>query len=138
MTETPDGIALARAFFARVWAAPHDLDAIDELMTPDYRLHNAGTTIEGRDNFKAWVREMQAQIGEPTNEHLDLFMDETGDKVVSRWITRAVNRGLFGTAADGRAIDYTGISIWQVRDGRLAECWVERSALELRNRLIED
>ncbi|WP_343616211.1 nuclear transport factor 2 family protein [Novosphingobium sp.] len=137
MTETPDGIALARAFFARVWAAPHDLDAIDELMTPDYRLHNAGTTIEGRDNFKTWVGEMQAQIGEPTNEHLDLFMDETGEKVVSRWITRAVNRGLFGTAADGRAIDYTGISIWRVRDGRLAECWVERSALELRSRLIE-
>ncbi|WP_068087845.1 ester cyclase [Novosphingobium rosa] len=138
MTEKPDGIALARAFFARVWGAPHDLDAIDELMTPDYCLHNAGATIMGRDRFKAWVGEMQAQIGEPTNEHLDLFMDETGEKVVSRWITRAVNKGLFGTAPDGRAIDYTGISIWRVRDGRLAECWVERSALELRGRLIAD
>jgi predicted ester cyclase len=126
-----DPEALAYAFFDRVWRPPHDLDAIDELMTSDYRITTAGTLIEGRATFKAWVADMQAMIGEATNEHLEVFSNRAGDRVVSRWITRGVNQGIFGLPADGRAIAFTGIAIWRVRDGRLAECWVERSALEL-------
>lgn len=137
MSDAILGISLAKAFFARVWAPPHDMAAIDELMTEDYVLFNAGEVIQGREAFKAWVARMQSTIGEATNEHLDLFTDASGDKVVSRWRTRGRNLGMFGTMADGRPVDYSGISIWTVRDGRLAECWVERSALELRSRLIE-
>ena len=55
--------------------------------------------------------------------------------MVSRWITRGRNLGIFGLPADGRPIAFTGIAIWRVQDGRLAECWVERSALELRQAL---
>ena len=58
-----------------------------------------------------------------------------GDRVVSRWITRGTNEGMFGLPADGRPIAFTGIAIWRVESGRLAECWVERSALELFNAL---
>lgn len=136
MSDATLGISLAKAFFARVWAPPHDLAAIDELMTEDYVLFNAGEVIEGREPFKAWVARMQLTIGEATNAHLDLFADAGGGKVVSRWRTRGRNLGMFGTAADGQPVEYTGISIWTVRDGRLAECWVERSALELRSRLL--
>ncbi len=51
MAETAE--ALAREFFQRVWAPPHDLDAIDELMTEDYRITTAGQVVEGRAAFKA-------------------------------------------------------------------------------------
>ncbi len=122
---------LAEEFFRRVWAPPHDLQAIDELMTEDYRITSAGRVIEGRDAFKAWVAEMQRHVTGATNEHLDLFADSTGEKVVSRWITRGRNNGMFGLLPDDKAIEFTGIAIWKVRDGRLAECWVERSAFEL-------
>ena len=44
-----------RAFFARVWAPPHNLDASDELMSEDYHITTAGVTIAGRDAFKRWV-----------------------------------------------------------------------------------
>lgn len=127
----PIGVRLAREFFERVWAPPHDLDAIDELMTPDYRITTAGTLIEGRDRFKAWVAQMQQSVGDATNEHLDLFADQDGRRVVSRWITRGINKGIFGLPADGQAIAFTGIAIWRVAGDRLAECWVERSAFEL-------
>lgn len=130
-------VRLAETFFRRVWAPPHDLDAIDELMTEDYRITSAGRVIEGRAAFKAWVAEMQRHVAGATNEHLDLFADSTGQKVVSRWITRGRNHGMFGLPADDGAIAFTGIAIWAVRDGRLAECWVERSALELYLQLQE-
>lgn len=129
------GEDLARAFFARVWTPPHDLAAIDELMTEDYRITSAGQVVEGRAAFKTWVAQMQATIGEATNEHLEVFTNAAGDRVVSRWITRGINRGIFGLEPDGRPIAFTGIAIWRVQDGRLAECWVERSALELHQAL---
>ena len=135
VSDLNQGIHLAREFFRRVWAPPHDLDAIDELMTSDYRIVTAGQVVVGRDRFKAWVAKMQLTIGDATNEHLELFTDPTGTRVVSRWVTRGFNNGMYGSKADGRPIEYSGISIWRVEDGRLAECWVERSALELRDRL---
>lgn len=128
---------LAEEFFRRVWTPPHDLQAIDELMTDDYRITSAGRVIQGRDAFKAWVAELQAQVAGATNAHVDLFADSTGRKVVSRWITRGRNNGLFGLPPDDSPIEFTGIAIWTIRDGRLAECWVERSALELYLRIKE-
>ena len=138
MASQPElAVRLAEEFFRRVWAPPHDIQAIDELMAEDYRITSAGRVIEGREAFKAWVAELQRHVAGATNEHLDLFADGTGNKVVSRWITRGRNNGVFGLAPDDSPIEFTGIAIWTIRDGRLAECWVERSALELYLRLNE-
>lgn len=126
---------LAHDFFRRVWAPPHELAAIDELMTDDYRITTAGVVISGREAFKAWVASMQETVREATNEHLEVFTNSAGDRVVSRWMTRGLNNGMFGLPADGRPVAFSGIAIWRVESGRLAECWVERSALELYNEL---
>jgi len=126
-----DAEQLAREFFRRVWAPPHDLDAIDTLMTEDYRITTAGTVVQGREAFKRWVAAMQRLVKDATNEHLEIITNATGDRVVSRWITRGYNAGMFDLPARGERIEFTGIAIWRVEDGRLAECWVERSAYEL-------
>ena len=44
---------------------------------------------------------------------------------------------MLGTEADARLIEFTGIAIWEIRDGKLAHNWVERSAWELDHRLEE-
>lgn len=134
MSDT-SGERLAYEFFRRVWTPPHELAAIDELMTEDYRITTAGVVISGRDAFKSWVAGMQDAIGDAANEHLEVFTNAAGDRVVSRWVTRGLNNGIFGLPADGRAVAFSGIAIWRVDNGRLAECWVERSALELYNAL---
>lgn len=114
-------------FFRRVWAPPHDLSAIDELMTEDYAITTAGTVVRGRDAFKPWVAEFQRMLLDARNETLEVFTSASGDRVVSRWVCTGISNGIFGLPADGRAVSFTGIAIWSVRDGRLAECWVERS-----------
>ena len=138
MAMLSEGERLARDFFRRVWAPPHELDAIDELMTEDYRITTAGKVIEGGNAFKAWVAAMQETVGDATNEHLEIFTNPSGDRVVSRWITRGRNCGMFGLPADDRPVAFTGIAIWRVAENRLAECWVERSALELFQSLSRD
>ena len=117
-------------FFRRVWAPPHDLDAIDELMTEDYTITTGGQVIRGRNAFKAWVAEFQHRILDATNETLEVFASASGDRVVSRWVCRGRNGGLFGLPADDHPVEFTGIAIWRVEDDRLAECWVERAAFE--------
>ena len=79
-----DAERLIRDFFRRVWAPPHDLDAIDSLMTEDYRITTAGSVVEGREKFNAWVASMQKLVGNATNEHLEIFTNAAGDRVVSR------------------------------------------------------
>jgi hypothetical protein len=138
MTEAGQGEYLAREFFRRVWAPPHDLTAIDQLMTADYRITTAGHVVEDRDAFKSWVAGMQALVADATNEHLEIIANPAGDRVVSRWITRGRNNGMFGLVADQRPIEFTGIAIWRVEGGRLAECWIERSAFELYTRLRDE
>ena len=122
---------LAYEFFRRVWTPPHELAAIDELMTEDYVITSGGKAIEGRDAFKAWVAEFQRLLLDARTVSQEAFASAAGDRVVSRWICTGRNNGIFGLPADGRPVSFTGIAIWTVRGGRLAECWVERSALEL-------
>jgi len=119
---------LARDFLGRVWGPGHDIDAIDELMTPDYVIHSGGKTVRGREEFKVWVVEFQRLMPEAVDEILDVFANAEGDRVCARWINRGRSNGVFGLPADGRPIEFHGISVWKVRAGRLAECWVEREA----------
>ncbi|MDW3649316.1 MAG: ester cyclase [Bacteroidia bacterium] len=123
-------------FFDRVWHAPHERDAIDELMTQDYVITTAGQRVEGREAFKTWVGKFQEQLLDAKTESVDVFSNEKGDKVVSRWICSGRNNGLFGLEADDRFISFSGIAIWSIRDQKLAECWVERSAYELYQELV--
>ena len=122
---------LALEFLRRVWGPRHDLDAIDELMTEDYVITSGGKVIRGREAFKAWVRQFQEHLLDARTENVEVFSNASGDRVVSRWICTGKNNGLLGLPRDGRSVSFTGIAVWVVRDGKLAECWVERSAWEL-------
>jgi hypothetical protein len=122
--------SLALEFLERVWGPAQDLDAIDALMTEDYRIVSGGIEIAGRTAFKDWVRSFQGVLSHARTDSLDVFANAAGDRVVSRWVCSGTNNGIFGVPADQRAVTFTGIAIWTVRDGRLAHCWVERAALE--------
>jgi steroid delta-isomerase-like uncharacterized protein len=122
---------LALEFLRRVWHPPHDLDAIDELMTEDYVITSGGRAVRGRDAFKSWVGDFQRHLLDARTENVEAFANPAGDRVVSRWVCTGRNNGMLGLPPDGRPVSFTGIAVWTVRDGRLAEGWVERSAWEL-------
>jgi putative hydrolase of HD superfamily len=119
---------LAVEFLSRVWGPAHDLDAIDELMTEDYAITTGATVIRGREAFKIWVREFQGRLRDARTTSVEAFANAAGDRVVSRWVYTGRDNGLPGLPADGRPVSFTGIAIWRVREGRLAECWVERAS----------
>ncbi len=77
----------------------------------------------------------QARSGDIKLTNLDMFTSADGTRVVSRWRVTGFNNGMFGTPPDGQPVEFTGIAVWEVRDGKLAHNWVERSAYELMQRL---
>lgn len=129
-TPAERAVALANEFLTRVWGPTHEIDAIDELMTEDYRIWSGGALVEGRAAFKDWVRQFQRLYANAHTEIRETFANAAGDRVVSRWFNTGLNNGMFGLATDGRLVTFSGIAIWRVENGRLAECWVERATLE--------
>lgn len=122
-------------FWEGVWNPPYDLALVDRLMTEDFVITSAGTDVAGREPFKIWIQNFQSKIADLRLINRETFASADGKRVVSRWLATGRNRGMFGTDANDRAIEFTGIAIWEVRDGRLAHNWVERSAYELSQKL---
>lgn len=127
---------LATTFLSRVWnGTANDLSAIDDLMTEDYQIHSAMKTISGRKAFRQWVTDFQTVLTGARNDILEVFANTTGDRVVARWVCSGINNGMFGLPADGRPVKFSGIAIWRVENGRLAEGWIERAGLEAYRKL---
>ena len=105
-------------------------------MTIDYSITTAGKVVKGRNEFKNWVSEFQKQLLDAKTESVDIFYNEMENKVVSRWNCSGRNNGLFGLELDNQYVSFSGIAIWTVKNNKLSECWVERSAYELYQNLI--
>lgn len=129
------GVKLLTEFWAKIYNPPQDLDTIDRLCTEDFILTTSGRDVVGRAAFKEWVKSFSSKIRDLRLKSLDMFPSADGARVVSRWVVTGYNQGMFGTPADDQPVEFTGIAIWEVRDGKLAHNWVERSAYELAQKL---
>jgi steroid delta-isomerase-like uncharacterized protein len=133
---TRDSVATVHAFWEAVWNA-HDPSAVDEFVVEDFVIVTGGQTIEGRENFKAWIAGLLSVIDELRLTVSESFQNEDGSRVASRWVLTGKNNGVFGTPAHREDVEITGTAVWAVReDGKLLTNWVERSSWEQYQRLI--
>ena len=117
-------MALARRFLeARVKG---DLDAVDEMLPPDFMSHTEllpGQVLPGREGI-IWAA---AKLSEAVSNASVLVEDQVAadDKVVSRLIVRATHdRGeIMGLAPSGRQMTNMGIVIHRIVEGKIAEEW---------------
>ena len=64
----------------------------------------------------------------------DLFAE--GDRVVARLTARGTHQGLFrGIAPTGRAVSWTGMRIFRIANGKIAEHWANWDDLSLLKQL---
>lgn len=130
-----NSVEIVEAFWDQVWNA-HDPDKADDFVVEDFVITNAGERVEGRENFKAWIRAFLDQVHDFRLEPIETFQNEDGSRVCSRWLVHGRNNGVMGTEPDGRPISFTGTAVWAVReDVKLLHNWVERASFELYRRL---
>ena len=103
-----------------------DLAAAEEILAGDFVIHGAGLPPElttGPEGAKRYAQAIRTGFGGDVNiSHDDVIVH--GDRVVIRWTARGTHDGdLLGVPATGRPIKVTGIDIFRVKDGKLAELW---------------
>jgi predicted ester cyclase len=116
----------------------HDLAALAEVASPGILVHPTAMPCE--DGYRAkggverWLAEQWSAFPD-----LTVVGDRTvaaGDIVAVRWHARGTSQGAFqGVAATGRSLDYTGLSMYRIEDGTIAEIWETRNTLGILHQL---
>src|SRR5918995_1476507 len=118
-----ENMTLARRFMeARVKA---DLDALDEMMTPDYVSH--AKLLPDQQPDREGVKWVGAQFAAAFSTRRLLIEDQVagGDKVVTRFIVHFTHdRGeIMGVGPSGRQMTNRAIVIHRIVEGKIAEEW---------------
>ncbi len=127
-------IAIVRKFF-EVGPSKGDLAAADALLHPGFSLHTPlptpGPGIEAMNNVIVTCRAAFHGLNVTIE---DIMADE--DKVTARFTARGIHKGEFmGLPPTGKAITMTGIEIFRVKDGKIAELWGEVNLMGLLQQL---
>jgi serine phosphatase RsbU (regulator of sigma subunit)/predicted ester cyclase len=134
-----ENMALARRFMeARVKG---DLEAVDEMMAPDFVSRTSLLSVQEPD--REGVKWVTAQLAAAVSNASVHFEDQVaqGDKVVTRFSAHASHdRGeLMGVAPSGREITFMPIFIHRIEGGKIAEEWAASRGLSeiLRTQRLE-
>jgi predicted ester cyclase len=114
-----DNKALVRREQEELWNHTGNLDAAEELFAPEQVEAARQEAADFRRGFPDVVSTIEDLIAE-------------GDKVVARWRARATHRGEYvGIPPTGKEVEFTGISVYRIEGGKIAESWTVEDELGL-------
>jgi predicted ester cyclase len=133
-----ENMALARCFLEA--QVKGDLEAMDEMMAPDFVGHSKLLPDQqpDREGQKWAYAHFSAAVSNPSIDFEDQIA--AGDKVVTRFIVHAIHdRGeLMGVAPSGKELVYMPIAINRIMGDKIAEQWSGGTGLsELRRQRLE-
>jgi len=119
---------LAHRVWEEVWHQGQ-LSRIVELFTTDFVRHDpGGRELHGIDQNRQFIRSMRAAF--PDVHYTVEDQIAKGDKVVVRYRFQGSHLGAFqGMPPTGKQVTYTGILIYRIADGKIAEQWTELDLL---------
>jgi steroid delta-isomerase-like uncharacterized protein len=111
--------ALVRREQAELWNHTGNLDAAAELFAAGQAEAAKQEAADFRRGFPDVISTIEDLIAE-------------GDKVVARWRSHATHRGDYmGTPPSGKEVQFTGISVYRIEGGKIAESWTVEDQLGL-------
>jgi steroid delta-isomerase-like uncharacterized protein len=125
----------AFANIARRWISlwqGADLAGFDDLHAPDFIDHSPSGRTPGRAGFLAGIVELYRAFPDFHGTIEDLVVDSDSGKVAVRWTAVGTHEGTFlGIPGTGTQVDFAGIEIIRVADGKVVERWGEWDDLGL-------
>jgi steroid delta-isomerase-like uncharacterized protein len=114
---------LVRRYYDLLWNR-WDFNLADELIAESIVFRGSlGTSIQGREGFKEYMRAVRAAFPDFRNHIEDLIAEN--DRVVARLTYTGTHQGaVLGIAPTGRQVSYAGVALFRVADNRIAEGWV--------------
>ena len=123
--QTAANKALLQRWFDEVWNQGQ-AGVIDELFARDGIAHglaeDPNQPMTGPQGFRPFYETFRGAF--PDVEVVVEDMIAEGDKVAARCSVRGKHQGdHLGIAASNTAVDFTGIAIVRIRDGKIVEAW---------------
>jgi predicted ester cyclase len=116
---TEENKALVRREQDELWNHTGDLDAAEDLFAPEQAEAARQEASDFRRGFPDVVSTIEDLVAE-------------GDRVAARWSARATHQGEYvGVAPTGKEVEFTGISVYRIEAGRIAESWTVEDDLGL-------
>jgi predicted ester cyclase len=110
---------LVRREQEELWNHTGNLDAAEELFAAEQAEAAWQEAADFRQGFPDVVSTVEDLIAE-------------GDKVVARWKARATHQGSYmGIPPTGKEVEFTGISVYRIEAGKIAESWTIEDELGL-------
>jgi steroid delta-isomerase-like uncharacterized protein len=115
--------AVVRREQEELWNHTGNLDAAEEVFAPDYVEAAKQEAAEFRQGFPDVRSTIEDLIAE-------------GDTVAARWIAHATHKGEYmGIPPTGKAVEFTGISVYRIEGGKIAESWTVEDEFGLMRQL---
>ncbi len=130
-----DNKALIRRWFKEE-VNEGNLTVVKDLFDPDVVVHDsqAGDRKGWEDGPKRAVEAFRTAFPDIHFTIENLITED--DKVVTRWTAHGTHQGqLQGLPPTGKRIQFTGIDIYRIADGRIAEVWISSDTLGLMQQL---
>lgn len=130
---TEENKQLVRRFFEE-GPCKGNLAVANSLLSPDFEIHIPLPAPPGIEGINEVITTCRAAF-----EHLNVTIEDLvaeGDKVVARFIARGVHKGSFmNLPPTGKEITMTGIEIFRIENGKIAELWGEVNLLGMMQQL---
>jgi predicted ester cyclase len=138
--DTEQSRAVVKRFYDQT-LIEHDLNVLPEIASPHILIHPTAMPCEasfyGIPGVGAWLGEQWNSF--PDLTIADSFSVASGDIVAVRWTARGTSKGPFlMLPPTGEAVEYTGVSMYRVEEGKIAEIWETRNTLGIMLQLNPD
>jgi steroid delta-isomerase-like uncharacterized protein len=130
---TEENKNIVRRFFEE-GPSKGDLSAANKLLAPNFTLHVPLPCSPGIQGINDVISACRAAF-----DHLNVIVEDMvaeDDKVAARFTARGIHKGAFmGLPPTGKPITMTGIEIFRIENGKIAELWGEANLLGLMQQL---
>jgi len=116
----------------------HNLESLNMIALPDILIHGTAMPCEasfyGINGVKQWLSEQWYSF--PDLTITDYFTLAQGDIVAARWTARGTSENDFLILPPtGKTVEYTGVSMYRIEEGKIAEIWETRNTLGIMQQL---
>ena len=126
-----------KALAQRSWeiVSQRNADLIEEFYSPDLVWHEPDQDIQGLEEAKQYIGMYKTAFSDLRATVEDVIAE--GDKAVTRWTIRGTHQGEieeFGPPT-GRQVEFKGITIHRIEDGKIVEDWDSYDNLSIMQQL---
>lgn len=125
--------SLVKAYVERVWNRG-DLAALERLTTPSFAYRLGEQPARDRAGMQEFLAMTRSAFPDWRVEIADIVVEH--EVAAVRWIGDVTHQGPFhGLPPTGRRIRVSGINMYRIADGRIAEEWEQTDSLSMLRQL---